>query len=157
MREWSEHMIWTPKQMKSFLGTCDWYSIWIPNYASLSAPLMDSLAGRYEYNPDDRTSKVPAHIQTISWTDLMRESFEKIKTFLCEACSLYIPSEQVQFAIHTDASDHGIGVVLGQKDDQGNWRPCAFFSRKIQGCVKYDADGNVLGYMGQRAWSVRER
>ena len=54
-------------------------------------------------------------------------------------------------------SDHGIGVVLEQKDDQGKWHLCAFFRRKLQGNVKYDPDGNVLGYMGQRAWSVREK
>ena len=87
----------------------------------------------------------------------MRESSEKIKTSLCEACSLYIPSDQGEFAIHTDASDHSIGAVVEQKDDQGNWGPCAFFSRKPQGTVKYDADRNALGNMGQRAWSVREK
>ena len=59
--------------------------------------------------------------------------------------------------MHTDAPDHDIGAVLEQKDDQRNWRPCAFFSQKNQGSVKYDADGNVLGYMGQRAWSVRRK
>ena len=72
MREWSEDMIRTPKQMKSFLGICNWYSIYNPNYASLVAPLMDSLAGKYKYNPDKRTTEVSAHKQTISWTDLMR-------------------------------------------------------------------------------------
>ena len=118
---------------------------------------MNSLAGKYKYDPDRRISKVPAHKQTVSWTDLMLENFEKIKTSLCAACSLYIPSDQGEFAINTDASDHGICAVLEQMDDQGNWRPCAFFSRKLQGSVKYDADGNVLGYMGQRAWSMREK
>ena len=87
----------------------------------------------------------------------MRENFEKIKTSLCEACSLYIPSDQGEFAIYTDASDHGIGAVLEQKEDQGNWCPCAFFSRNLHGSVKYDADGKVLGCMGQRAWSVTQK
>ena len=36
----------------------------------------------------------------------------------------------------TDASDNGFGAVLEQKDDQGSWRPCAFFSSKLQGSVK---------------------
>ena len=157
MRESSEDMIRTPKQMKSFLGICNWYSIYIPNYVSLAVPLMGSLAGTYTYHPDKRTSKVPAHKQTISWTALMRENFEKIKTSLFEACSLYIPTDQGELAIHTDASDHGIRAVLEQRDDQGNWRPCAFFSRKLLGSVKYDADKNLLGYMGQRAWSAREK
>ena len=87
----------------------------------------------------------------------MRENFEKITTSLCEACSLYIPSDQGEFTIHTDVSDHGIGAVLERKDDQGNWRPCALFSQKLQGSVKHNADANVLGYMGQIAWSVREK
>ena len=150
-------MIQTPKQMKSFLGICNWYSIYIPNYASLAAPLMDSRARKYKYDPDKSTSKLPAHKQTISWTDLMHENFEKIKTPLCEAFSLYIASDQGEFAIRTDTLYHGIGAVLEKKDDQGNWRPCASFTRKLRGSVKYDAGANVLAYMGQRAWSVRER
>ena len=157
VREWSQDLIQTPKRMKSFLGICKWYPIYIPNYASLAAPLMDSLAGKYKYDPDKRTSQFPAHKQTVSWADLMRENFEKIKTSLCEACSLYIPSNQGEFAINTDKSDHGIGGVLEQKDGHGNWRPCAFFSRNFQGGVKYDADGNVLEHKGQRAGSVREK
>ena len=56
-----------------------------------------------------------------------------------------------------DASDHGIGAVLEQKDNQEKGRYFAFFSRKLLGSVKYKANGNVLGYMGQGAWSVRER
>ena len=155
VREWCEDMIRTPKQMKSFLGIRNGYSICITNYASLAAPLMDAFAGKYKYEPDKRSSKVPAHRQNISWTDLMGENVEKIKT--CEAWSLYIPSDQGEFAIHTDASDHGIGAVPEQRDDQGNWGFCAFFSREIQGSVKYDPDGNVLGFMGQRAWSVEEK
>ena len=118
VRYWSEDMIRTPKQMKSLLGICNWYSIYILNYVSLAEPLMDSLAGKYEYDPEKGTSKVPAHKQTIRWTDLMRENFETIKTSLCEACSLYIPSDQGEFAIHTDAWDHSIGAVVEQKDDQ---------------------------------------
>ena len=135
VRQWSKDMIRTPKQKKSFLSICDWYLIYIRNYASLVAPLMDSLAGKYKYDPDERTSKVPAHKQTISWTELMRENFEKMGTSLCEACSLYIPSEQGEFAMHTDESDPGIGAVLEQKNDQEIWRFCAVFSQKFQGSV----------------------
>ena len=87
----------------------------------------------------------------------MRENFAKIETSLCEACSLYTSSDQGEFAIHTDASNNGIGAVVEQKDDQRNCPPCALFSRKLQGGVNYDADGDVRGYMGQRAWSVREK
>ena len=120
VREWSEDMIRTPKQMKTFPGICNWHSVYIPNYASLAAPHMDSLAGKYKYDPVKRTSKVAAHKQTIGWTYLMREYFQKIMTSLCEACSLYIPTDQGEFAIHMDAPYHGIGAFLEQRDGQGN-------------------------------------
>ena len=61
----------------------------------------------------------------------MRDNLKKIKTLLYEPCSLYTPSDQGEFAIHMDALDHGIGAVLEQKDHQGNWHPCAFFSREL--------------------------
>ena len=52
-------MICTPKQMKGFLGVCNWYSIYVPQYASLAAPLMDSLKGKYERAPEGGKCKVP--------------------------------------------------------------------------------------------------
>ena len=42
-------MVRTPKQMKGFLGVCNWYSIYIPQYASLAAPL-----GEARQNASDR-------------------------------------------------------------------------------------------------------
>ena len=45
-------MIRTPKQMKRFPGVCNWFSIYIPHHASLAAPLMDSLKGKYEEAPE---------------------------------------------------------------------------------------------------------
>ena len=101
VRKWSEDMIQTPEHMKSFLGIFNWYSIYISNYAPMAMPLMDLLGGKHKFDPDKRTSKVPAHKRTIGWTDLMRENFKKIKTSQCEACSLYIPSDRGEFAIHT--------------------------------------------------------
>ena len=100
VRELSQDIFRTPKQIKNFLGICNRYSIYISNYASLAEPVMVSLAGKYKHDPEKRTSKVPAHKQTISWTHLMRENFEKIKNSPCDACSLYIPSDQGQFAVH---------------------------------------------------------
>ena len=104
--------------MKSFLGICNWYSIYDPNHASVAAPLNNSFAGKYKYDPDKGTSKVQAHKQAISCTDLMRENLKKIKISLCEACSLYIPSDQGECPFHTDSSDHGIGAVPEQNYNQ---------------------------------------
>ena len=42
-------MVTTSKQMKGGLGVCNWYSIYIPTYTALAAPLMDSLHGKYSH------------------------------------------------------------------------------------------------------------
>ena len=131
--------------MKSFLGICNWNRIHIPNYVSLAALHMDSLAGKYKYNPDKRTNKVPAHRQTISWTDLMHEKFEKINTSLCEACSLYGPSDQGEFAIHTDAPDHSINAVLEQNDDQRKGVPVRFSVKNSRAASNTTLTGTSSG------------
>ena len=35
------------------------------------------------------------------------------------------------FVVETDGSTVGLGAVLSQPDEQGNLRPCAFASRKL--------------------------
>ena len=72
-------MISTPKQMKGFLGVCNWYSIYIKHYAALAAPLMDSLHGKYSHVAGKEGSKgkcvVKREDNHITWTPLMRENF----------------------------------------------------------------------------------
>ena len=46
-----------------------------------------------------------------------------------------------------DACNSGVSAVLEQQNPEGEWKPCAFFSRKLEG-----KDGK-----GQRAWSTREQ
>ena len=35
------------------------------------------------------------------------------------------------FILQTDASDHGVGAVLSQRDSEGKEHPVVFFSRKL--------------------------
>ena len=147
IKERSEAMISTPKQMKGFLGVCNWYSIYIKNHAALAAPLMDSLHGKYSHVAGKEGSKgkcvVKREDNHITWTPLMRENFSKLEDAICEKTALYIPSADGEYAIHVDASDFGVGAVLEQQDEHGQWVPCAFFSRKLE--------------KGQRVWGVREK
>ena len=56
---------------------------------------------------------------------------------------MYIPSAVREYAIHVDASDFGVGAVLEQQDEHGQWVPCAFFSRRLE--------------KGQRVCTYREK
>ena len=72
VRDWTEAMIRTPKHMKGLLRVCNWYSINIPQYASLAAPLMNSLKGSYERAPEGGKCKVPRDRNFIERTEIMR-------------------------------------------------------------------------------------
>jgi len=50
---------------------------------------------------------------------------------MTQAPVLMNPDYKREFIITSDASQHGIGAVLSQKDDDGNERPVAYFSRKL--------------------------
>ena len=44
---------------------------------------------------------------------------------------LRTPDFTKDFILQTDASDHGVGGVLSQVDDEGDDHPLAHFSRKL--------------------------
>ena len=77
----------------------------------------------------------------------MESAFVQLKEALSAECELYIPSPDGEYRIHVDACDHGIGAVLKQQNPEGEWKRCAFFSRRLEG-----KDGK-----GQRAWSTCEQ
>ena len=148
VRDCTEAIIRTPKQMKGFLGVCNWYSIYIPQYASLGTPLMDSLKGKYERAPERGECKVLKDSNFFEWTEIMRQSFAKINEALCERCALYIPNDTGEYAIH-DASDFGIGGVLQQQLPDGSWAPCVFYSKTLEDEIRYGPEGEALGFTGQ--------
>ena len=61
------------------------------------------------------------------------------------------------YAIHTDALDFHISSLLEQQLFDGSWAPCAFYSQKLEGEIRYGPEGEALCSTGQMAWSVRER
>ena len=63
----------------------------------------------------------------------MLRSFEELKKALLQNVVLDIADPSKPFVLETDASDYAVGGVLSQKDAEGNLRPVAFFSRKLEG------------------------
>lgn len=77
------------------------------------------------------------------WTSEANEAFRTIKSLLTSAPILTNPDFSRKFYIHCDASDYGIGAVLVQLDENGEEKPIAFMSRKLNSA--------------QRNYSVTER
>eukprot|EP00731_Ephydatia_muelleri_P015573 Em0008g1293a len=107
----------TKKQVRCFLGMTGYYRKFIPDYASIAAPLTD-------------LTKNAAPNQVV-WTDRCEGSFQKLKSLLCREPALHSPDFTKEFVLQTDASDVGVGAVLSQLDEEGADHPVAYYSRKL--------------------------
>lgn len=103
------------REVRSFLGTAGWYRRFIRNFSSMTAPLTDLIRKGIKF-------KI---------TDAARDSFDQVKSALTTAPVLAHPDFKKRFFIQCDASSYGVGAVLFQKDSEGNERPIAFFSQKL--------------------------
>ena len=59
------------------------------------------------------------------------EAFEKLKELCCSTAILAYANYQKKFILDTDASDHGLGAVLYQLDDNNKKSVIAFASRSL--------------------------
>lgn len=115
------------RQVRGFLGLAGWYRRFIENFSSITFPISETLSSK----------------QKFKWTPEAQKSFETIKTLLTTAPILSNPDFTKKFYLHCDASNYGIGAVLVQLDKDGNEKPIAFMSKKLN--------------TAQRNYSVTER
>ena len=92
------------KQLRQFLGTCNYHHRFIINYASYVAPLLGLLKKGNKWK----------------WTSEMQIAFETLREKFANTIHLIQPDERLPYIIHTDASSKAIGAVLMQKDSEGN-------------------------------------
>lgn len=102
------------KQVRGFLGLAGWYRRFISNFASLAAPMSDTLKG-----------------DKFIFTEEALVSFQKLKEVLTSPPVLAQPDFSKKFSIQCDASDVGLGAVLFQENSEGNEQPIYFYSAKL--------------------------
>jgi len=104
------------KELRRFLGMLNFYRRFIPQAASIQAPLQAALAG-----PKVKES------QPVDWTPTMIHTFEGCKASLSRATLLAHPDPSATLALFTDASDNAIGAALQQRVCDA-WQPLAFYT-----------------------------
>jgi hypothetical protein len=97
----------------------NFYRHFLPNAASLQAPLHDILSG-----PKVKVS------YPIPWSAGFVKAFEKCNASLSQVALLAYPDPTATLALVTDASTNAMGAVF-QQQVQDIWQPLAFFSRKL--------------------------
>jgi len=101
------------KEVRSFMGTCNYYRRFVPNFAHVSAPL----------------SRLTSEKVSWRWGETEELAFNQLKEHLTSSSILtqFIPGRAT--ILDTDASDRAIGAVLSQIDENDKERVVAYFSR----------------------------
>ena len=107
----------TKSDVRTFLGLAGYYRKFIPNFASVAAPLTDLTR-----------KSAPNQVQ---WSDECETAFCRLKAAMCSSPVLEAPDFQKPFILQTDASEQGVGAVLSQKNALGQEHPVSYFSRKL--------------------------
>ena len=106
----------TKKEVRSFLGLTGFYRAYIPNYATVAAPLTD-LTRKGQSN-------------TVKWQEPQEKAYMVLKSMLVSKPVLRLPDLSRRFILRTDASDVGLGAMLMQEHEDGLF-PVSFASRKL--------------------------
>ena len=106
----------TQKDVRSFLGLCNYYRRFVQNFSKIATPLNQLLQ-----------KDKPFH-----WDDKCQTAFENLKHALITAPMLTYPDMNVPFILSTDASGTAIGYILGQKDSDGKEMVVAYGGRSLR-------------------------
>ena len=90
----------TPTEVRSFLGLAGYYRKFMEGFSKIAAPLT-------------RLTQKDVRFQ---WNSNCEQSFQRLKQTLTTAPVLAIPEIGEDFMVYSDASGHGLGCVLMQKD-----------------------------------------
>lgn len=102
------------KTLQSCLGLFSYFRRFVCGFSKIAHPLTNLLKKDTKFVFDENC----------------RSAFEILKGELIKAPILCIYSATRETELHTDASSHGFGAVLLQKQDDGKWHPVSYYSKK---------------------------
>jgi hypothetical protein len=91
------------KQLRKFLGICNFHHQFIVNYSQYIAPLLTLLRKGSKW----------------SWSSEMQKAFEELREKFAHSIYLVQPDDSQDYIINTDASVKAIGAVLMQRNKEG--------------------------------------
>ena len=104
----------TVKEVQSFIGLCNYYRIFIKEFAAIARPL----------------HKLTRKNVPFVWGADQQKAFNKLKELFTSAPILRNPDSNKPFIVETDASNFAVGAILSQEFD-GQLHPIAFLSSSL--------------------------
>ena len=111
----------TKKQLRSFMGTVNFYNRFIPDFSTISAPITNLLR--------------KGNKNVLEWSQEQIDCFERLKKCLTSNPILMLPDINKTFFLRTDASGDGMGAVLLQ-ETEGILKPVSYGSKKFSDAEK---------------------
>jgi hypothetical protein len=115
----------TPKQVREFIGLCNYFRFLIPNFSRLSSPIT-------------ALTKKDCGWDNAEMPKTARECYEKLKQMLCDKPVVAYPNRTGTFIVYTDGSlgdneyPGGLGAVLLQRQEDESERVIAYASRGLK-------------------------
>lgn len=108
----------TVKELQSFLGLCNVYRRFVPNFARIAAPLTKKLRKGEPQNFGD-LDKAES------------EAYERLRDSMISPPVLALPRAGYSYTLDTDACDYQVGCVLLQEQPDKTLRPVGYWSRSL--------------------------
>lgn len=125
------------REVREFLGTADFFRLWILDFAELAAPLYPVTKATIPF----------------SWGEDQQQAFDKINKALLLVPALSLPDVMKPFTLYVDDSKGVAKGVLTQR--LGSWKkPGAYISKKmdnvVTGCPSLPPHGSHSSHPGQK-------
>ena len=105
----------TVKQVRSFLGFCNFYRLFIKGFATHARPL----------------NRLTRKDTDWHWGQTEEDAFTKLKTLVTSEPVLAHPDLRDQFEMEVDASGFAVGAVLMQRKEDGRRHPIGYYSATL--------------------------
>ena len=102
-------------ELRSFLGLVNYYGKFLPDLATILAPLYQLLQKQKKW----------------TWGNSQERAFEMVKHLLKSSRVLVHFDDKLPIILSCDASPYGVGAVLSHRMANGEERPICFASRTL--------------------------
>ena len=124
------------KEVYSFLRLASYYRRFIPKFVKWAKanPLHDLICpiATKKKHAGMRLQPLSSDIPPFKWDSQHQESFDRLKDALISSPILAYPNYNKPFMLETDASLKGLGAVLTQEDDDGNFHVISYASHMLK-------------------------
>lgn len=152
----------TVGEVRKLLGLLSYYRTYIQDFSKISKPMYELLQTKNVSTgpPQPRQKKGKGAQLTsrtpIQWADEHQRALERLINMLSNPPVLAYPDFDPPFVLHTDASEHGLGAVLHQRQG-GKLRVIAYGSRTLTPAEQnYHFHSGKLEFL-ELKWAICEK